>query len=323
MSDPGGQLLRHGELALFVSILLEELGLPLPAVPILLAAGALAGSGKLGGAPLLAAATAASLLADLFWYWLGRLRGGEILKLLCRISLEPDSCVGAAKTVFERTRSRGLIAAKFVPALGNVMPPLAGMFGVGVPEFLLFDGVGSLLYVGLYGALGYCFSDQLGRLSGAAERLGSASALLVAAGFAGYALWKWFRRRQFLRRLEMARITADELRAMRDAGQEVLVFDIRSALDLKTMPHAVPGARWIPKDDFRKRHQEIPRDREVVIYCACPNEASAAEMALLLHKHGVERVRPLLGGVEAWMERGFATEAAMDPGGPAPDAFES
>ena len=110
----------------------------------------------------------------------------------------------------------------------------------------------------------------------------------------------------------MARITAEELRKMQEVGQDVLIFDVRSALDLKAVPYVVPGARWIPKEHFKERHQEIPRDREVVLYCSCPNEASAAEIAGLLQKHGIERVRPLLGGIEDWMERGFTTEAAPD-----------
>lgn len=314
MTSPAVLIVRHGKLALFSAILLEEMGVPLPAVPFILAAGALAGSGKLHPAPVLAGGVAACMLGDLLWYWLGRRQGGKILKVLCRISLEPDSCVGSAKRVFARHGPRGLLLSKFVPALGGAMPPLAGVFGVGAPEFLLFDGIGSLLYVGCYGALGLVFSKELEGLSSVAARLGSAAALLIAGGFAGYAAWKWIRRRSFRNKLKMARITVDELKQMQEAGQDVMVFDVRSALDLKAVPRVVPGARWIAKEDFEKRDREIPRDREVVLYCSCPNEASAAEVALLLQKHGVRRVRPLLGGIEAWMQRGFATDAAVEGG---------
>jgi membrane protein DedA with SNARE-associated domain/rhodanese-related sulfurtransferase len=310
MMSPAEFIVRHDKLALFSAVLLESLGVPLPAAPFILAAGALAGSGKLNPAMLLGAGVAAAMLGDFLWYRLGRREGGKILKLLCRISLEPDSCVGTAKSVFSRHGPRGLLLSKFVPALGGALAPLAGAFGVAAPEFLFFDGIGAFLYVGSYAALGFYFSKDLAGLSYAVARFGSASALLIAAGFAGYAAWKWARRRSFFKKLKMARITVDELRRMQEAGQDVLVFDVRSALDLKEVPYVVPGARWIPKEDFEKRQREIPRDREVVLYCACPNEASAAEIALVLRKHGLRRVRPLLGGIEAWMQRGFAVEAA-------------
>jgi len=308
-SDPIEIILRHGRLALFVSVLLEETGLPLPAVPFILAAGASVGTGRLGFGALLGIGATASIIGDSLWYWLGRTRGNRVLKLLCRISFEPDSCIGTAKTTFERHRSRGLILAKLVPAVGSVMPPLAGIFGVGVIEFLVFDGLGALLYVGLYGLLGYLFSDSLSRFTATFAKLGFVSGLLIGGGLTGYAAWKWMRRRLFMNKLKMARITPEELRRLQESGQEVLVFDLRSALDLEMVPHRVPAARWIAKEEFKGRHQEIPRDREIVLYCSCPNEASAAEMAMLLRKHGIEHVRPLLGGIEAWMERGFATEA--------------
>jgi membrane protein DedA with SNARE-associated domain/rhodanese-related sulfurtransferase len=316
-SDPVAVVLRHGRLALFVSILLEEVGIPLPAVPFILAAGALVGAGKLGFGALLGTGAAASIIGDSLWYWLGRTRGNGILKLLCRISLEPDTCISTAKTTFERHRSRGLVLAKFVPALGSVMPPLAGIFGIGVMEFLAFDGLAALMYVGFYGLLGYLFSDSLNRLTETIAKLGFISGLIIGGGLAGSAAWKWVRRQLFMNKLKTARITPEELRKLQDSGQEVLVFDLRSALDLEKVPHRVPSARWIAKEEFKKRHQEIPRDREVVLYCSCPNEASAAEVAMLLRKHGIDRVRPLLGGIEGWMERGFTTEAVAAPQGEA------
>lgn len=295
---------------LFFSVFIEEAGLPVPAVPVLLAAGALAGSGKFSLAQALLLGLAAASLGDLLWFYLGRHKGGKILKFLCRLSLEPDSCVGSTKSVFERHGSRGLVIAKFVPGLGTIMPPLAGMFNVGFWEFLLFDGLGSLLYVGSFLGLGYAFSDKLGEVKAMAERMGSAAVAAVAACFGGYLLYKWIRRRMFFNKLKMARITVDELYKMQESGHDVLVFDVRSSVDLKAIPHKVRGAKWIAKEEFHKRHHEIPRDREIVLYCNCPNEASAAIIAALLQKHGIERVRPLLGGLDAWMEKSFPTDAA-------------
>jgi rhodanese-related sulfurtransferase len=113
----------------------------------------------------------------------------------------------------------------------------------------------------------------------------------------------------------MSRITADELRKKQEAGENVMVFDLRSALDLEVVPHLVPGAHRIAKEEFDQRQAEIPRDREVVLYCSCPNEASAAEMALQLQKYGLKRVRPLLGGIEGWMQQGYATDDTVNLSG--------
>jgi membrane protein DedA with SNARE-associated domain/rhodanese-related sulfurtransferase len=316
MHDPLAVMLRHGRLTLFLSVFFEEAGVPFPAVPFILAGGALVAQGIMGAGSLLLIGLAASVLGDLIWYGMGRARGNAILKLLCRISIEPDSCVGTAKGVFQRYRSRGLILAKFVPALGSVMPPLAGMAGIGLAEFLVFDGIGALLYVGAYGALGALFSNKLAQLIEMLAGLGSTSALILAGSFAAYLLWKWIRRRQFLNKLKTARITVDELQELQESGKDVLIFDLRPAVDLEAKPYLVPAARWIAREELTQRHQEIPRDREIVLYCSCPNEATAAQIALILQKHGIHRVRPLLGGIDAWMERGYATVAAPARGQP-------
>ena len=298
-------LIRHGTLALFCVVFLEQMGLPLPSPPFLLAAGALSVRGQMNGAVALAAAILASLLADSTWYYLGRTRGGRILKLLCRISLEPDSCVRRTESIFVRQGVRGIVTAKFLPGVGTVVPPLAGMFKVKYARFLLFDGLGALLYLGCFVVLGVLFSNQLEDLVKALSRLGLGVGVFLGAVVVAYVAFKFGQRYWFLRKMRMARITPEELRQKQDAGETLWIVDLRSLAAIESDPFMIPGARHLLVDEVDKWHGEVPRDRDVVLYCSCPNEASAARAALILHRRGITRVRPLLGGIDAWRERNY------------------
>jgi membrane protein DedA with SNARE-associated domain len=265
--EPLPFLLRHPYGALFTIVLLEQLGLPLPALPVLMAAGALAGMDRIDLLPALALSIAAAVLADLVWYEAGRLRGGRILNLLCRISLEPDSCVRRTEETFGRYGPRTLIVAKFIPGLSTVAPPLAGVFRMRRAPFVMFDGAGALLWAGAGLVFGYMFSDQLERLAEQAARLGHGLVLLLAALAAGWLCWKYVDRRRFLRTLTVARISPADLDAKLSAGEDVVVVDLRHAIDVEADPDGVPGALRLTPEEIEARHREIPRDRDVVVYC--------------------------------------------------------
>jgi len=260
-------LVRHGYAVLFAWVLAEQLGLPLPAVPILLAAGALAGAGRMNLAAALGLALGAALLSDIFWYELGRRRGARILNLLCRVSLEPDSCVRKTEDVFARHGGKSLLYAKFVPGLNTIAPPLAGVFQLRLPQFLLYDAAGSLLWAGTFLGLGWLFSDQLERVTMVAVQFGSWSLGLVFAGLAGYVAWKYVERRRFLGELRIARITPDELLAKLEAGEKVVVVDLRHRMEFEADGEKVRGALHFEPDELESRHPEIPRDRDIVLYC--------------------------------------------------------
>ena len=301
-------LFRHGTAVLFAAVFVEQMGVPLPAAPWLLAAGALAGTGRMNWWVALSAATCGSVLADLIWFYLGRHGGHRVLRLLCRISLEPDSCVRRTQDLFTRYGMRGIVAAKFIPGLSTLVPPLAGNSGVSVPRFLFFDGLGSLLYAGCFILVGVLFSHQLEQIIDALEGLGS-SALAVVAGLAAlYIGYKYFQRHRLLSELRMARITVDELHQKQEAGENPMILDIRSHVELEKNPTLIRGALHMTMDEVQLRQEEIPRDREIILYCSCPNEVSSARVALLLHRKGILRVRPLLGGIDAWRERNYPTE---------------
>jgi membrane protein DedA with SNARE-associated domain/rhodanese-related sulfurtransferase len=301
-------LIHHGATVVFVAVFIDQMGIPLPAVPWLVAAGALAAEGKINWAVALIAAIFGSLLADLIWFYLGRHRGQRVLNLLCRISLEPDSCVRRTENFYSRYGMAGVVVAKFIPGLSTIAPPLAGNSGVSTSRFIMFDGLSSLLYGGSFILLGVLFSHQLEQIIDALAGLGR-DAFGVVAGFALlYISYKYFRRRRLLNDLRMARITVDELHQKQKSGEKPVILDLRSPIELEQNPSLIYGAVHMTMEEIQLRQQEIPRDREIILYCSCPNEVSSARIALQLHKKGITRVRPLLGGIAAWRERNYPTE---------------
>lgn len=308
MSEIIGFMVQHGLLVLFVVVFIEQLGVPLPSPPFLLAAGGLAGLGKLNPFLALLLGTLGAVLADSIWFYIGRYRGNRVLRLLCRISLEPDSCVRRTEDVFVKQGMRGVVIAKFVPGLGIVMPPLAGMYRVNIRRFLAFDGVGALLYVGGFMLLGFLFRNQLQDVAGALDRLGRGAVVLMVTLLVAYIAFKYIKRQRTLRKLSMARITVEELRQRQEAGQQIFIVDVRSPLAVEGDPYRIPGARHLLLERIQTWALEVPQDREVVVYCSCPNDASAVRTALILYKRGITRVRPLAGGIEAWRDRNYPLE---------------
>jgi len=269
MNDAGQVLVQYGYVVLFAFALAEQIGLPIPAVPALLGVGALAGAGRMSLVLALGAVLAASLPPDLVWYELGRRRGGRVLGLLCRIALEPDSCVRRTENLFTRSGRKALLVAKFFPGLSTVAPPLAGMVGVGRRQFIVLDGIGAIVWGGAWMGLGYVFSDALELVAARAAHLGNYVLLLVGAALASYVAIKFIQRHRFLRGLRIARITPDELKRRLDAGDgDLAIIDTRSALEVNAAPYAIRGAIWIAAEEIEQRHHEVPRDREIVLYCA-------------------------------------------------------
>ncbi len=305
MTDTNHFLAEYGLPLVFGAVFVEQVGLPLPALPWLLAAGALSTAGKFNLPLGLAATVAACLLADVIWFYLGRYRGNQVLGLLCRISLEPDSCVRRTQNVFTKYGLRGVLVAKFVPGMSTVAPPLAGMSKISVEQFLLVDGVGSLLYGGCLLGLGYVFNRQIEQIGAAFARIGGSALGLIIAVAVIFIAYRYWQRQRLLHELRMARITAVELRKMLDAGEAPLIFDLRSSAAVEEDPVLIRGAVHLSMENIEARLSEFPRDREIVVYCSCPNEESSARLALRLQRKGFSRVRPLLGGIDAWREQSY------------------
>lgn len=259
-------LLHHGYVVLLAWVFAEQIGLPVPSLPILLAAGALAGTGRFSFAGSVGLSVFASLMADSVWYVLGRVRGIKILQLICKISLEPDSCVRRTEGLFAKQGARSLLFAKFVPGLGTVAPPLAGIFHMRPARFLFFDATGALLWSSVYIGLGYVFSGEIERIAEHAFHLGSGIGVLVVGLLLGYILYKFISRQRFLRELRIARITADELKHKLDAGEDVVIVDLRHSVEFEADPQTIPGAFRMDAKDL-ETDERLPRDREVILYC--------------------------------------------------------
>jgi len=249
-------------------VVAEQFGVPLPAVPALLGFGALAAHGH-GSIPLMLTTMAVvALSVDLAWYEFGRRHGARVLVGLCRLSLEPDFCVRRAQNVFGRYGARAMIFAKFLPGVTTVLPPMAGIFAVGRIRFALYDLAGVFLWAGTWIGVGYVFSDAVTVIAVRVGALGVRLAIVVAALLGGYILSKYVRRRLYLRQLRAATISPEELKRRLDVGEDVMIVDLRTPLDVAAMPHAIPGSRWIEADALDQREAEFLRARELVLYCS-------------------------------------------------------
>ena len=260
-------LLQHPYSVLFGTVFAEQLGLPLPAVPFLLGAGALVGTNQLNPLWALLLPVAASLIADLVWFEAGRRRGAAVLKLLCRISLEPDSCVRRTENVFATQGARTLLLAKFVPGLNTVAPPMAGMIGMRRSRFLLWDAAGALLWTASYLLVGRLFASQIETIAERAAALGGVLVATLLGLFSLWLAWKYAQRQRFIRNLRVDRITPDELKHRLDAGEEVVVVDLRGSLDFELDPQRLPGALRLSAEQLENGPLEIAPRSEVVLYC--------------------------------------------------------
>jgi membrane protein DedA with SNARE-associated domain/rhodanese-related sulfurtransferase len=289
------------------AVLLEQLGVPVPCYPILLLAGSVAYQGAASWAWLLAAVVAAAVVADAAWYVAGARLGHRALSVLCKVSISPDSCVRQTENIFTRVGLRALLVAKFVPGLGAVATALAGVRRASVPRFLAFDAAGATLWAGIPVVLGVIFHDAIGDVATTLGDLGRTGAELVLAALAIFIGIKVLRRWLLLRELRMARISVSELRELMDRGESLTIIDAR-APTAQSIGGRIPGARSATDADAEIEALRSSVSREVIIYCACPNEVSAARLAQKLKKVGFSRVRPLLGGIEAWRAAGFELE---------------
>jgi membrane protein DedA with SNARE-associated domain/rhodanese-related sulfurtransferase len=307
---------------IFLNVLLEQLGVPLPAIPTLILAGALAANGRLPGYSVFAIAVAASLIGDSTWYLAGRAYGVRVMKLLCRISLTPDTCVSQTQATFERWGARALIVAKFIPGLSMIAPPLAGATHMRYARFAFFSAAGAALWVG--GALlaGVLLKAQIAQLLPRFAGIGGTVALIVCLLLGAYIGIKWWERRRFYALLDMTRIDVDELYERMQGDSAPLIVDVRSATSVQLERRRIPGAVPMPVQEVERQVRSLPRDREIILYCNCPNEASAAQAAKVLINQGFRQVRPLRGGLDAWIAAGYAVEespaaAARVPPAPA------
>jgi membrane protein DedA with SNARE-associated domain len=269
MMDVGqtlGFVERHGYALLFLWVLAEQSAIPVPSGPLMLATGALIRTGRLHIALAILCCVTAALIADTIWYELGRHRGRKILRLVCRVSLEPDTCVRQTENAFLKYGMRSLLISKFVPGLNAVAAPLAGQSKRPYVQFVLYDGVGATIWCGAYFLLGYVFSDQLETVVAYGSRMGSNLFLLVVGLFAIWIGWKYIQRRRFLSQLNAARITPSELYERLGSGEELFIIDLRGGVAEE--PPLIPGAVRISPEQLKAQGKVLPRDRDIILFCS-------------------------------------------------------
>jgi membrane protein DedA with SNARE-associated domain/rhodanese-related sulfurtransferase len=307
MMDLTGLVHHYGLTLVFLSAFIEQLGLPIPSYPVLLVAGALSYAGGDPLALIVAIGALGVVTGDLLVYAAGARFGHRALSLVCKLSLSRDNCVRRTEDRFAHFGPWALLFVKFVPGFALVLILLCGVAKLAIPLFLLLDGIAAIAYVTLPVVLGGIFRDAIDSALEAITRWGEYGTALVLGLFALYALVRLVDRRLFIRRLKMARISATELAGLIDAGQNPIIFDVRSA-EARKRDGIIPGSIGAHPDEIMGIATRYPHDAELIVYCSCPNEASAAAAALHLKRAGFKKIRPLLGGIEAWTKAGRPIE---------------
>lgn len=296
---------RFGLWLVFLNIFGQALGLPLPAYPTLIVT---ASTAMFPPSLIVVLAVFAALLGDTLWFLAGRRYGHHILRLMCRLSISPDTCVSRTEGAIGRHGVRVLMFARFVPGLSALSVPMAGALGVSWRTFLLYDAIGAVLWSGVAVALGVGFASHIVAVLGAFDALGRGVLWLVVLLFALYLLNRWLNRYRLLRSLRMARIGVQTLEGWMKDEITPVVIDVRSAAGRAVDPFTIPGALAIEPNDIAEKLRDVPRDRRIVVFCACPNEVTAAKLAQELRQQGFAEVRPLLGGLDAWRDAGYTVE---------------
>ena len=299
---------EEGLLLIFANVLLQQLGVPIPSEPTLIVAGSWAARGLLPLPRLVGATWLAVLVADSIWCWMGRRYGDKALRAVCRLALSPDSCVRTTEQIFSRWGLKSLTVAKFIPGFPMVAPALAGAMGTKWSRFLVFDLVAAALWSSMPIGAGLIFYRQVDQIIAALARLGQWAGIIVGIVLAAFVGWKWVQRRRFYRSLRMARISIGELKRLIDTGANPVLYDVRTGASRQRDPQRIPGAIAFDLSQVDAVVAELSGEREVILYCNCPSEASAARIARLLMDRGVRSVRPLAGGLQAWVDAGFTAE---------------
>lgn len=260
-------LLQHGYLFVFAYVLAVGIGLPIPADPLLLLMGAMVGDHRYSFIPSLAAAAVAALIGDLVWYEIGRFRGSSVLGLLCKLTLEPDTCVRKTESAFAKRGSGALLFAKFVPGMSLLSVSLAGVSKMSYGRFLLADGAGCVLWASAYLLLGRIFHHQVDDVILWLGLFGRRAGFVIGALIGLYVGVKYFERKRFVRKLRINRITPEEARELLEGGQAITIIDLRHPAEIERDGMKIAGALVLRPDELRSRSGEIPREHEIILYC--------------------------------------------------------
>jgi membrane protein DedA with SNARE-associated domain/rhodanese-related sulfurtransferase len=297
---------EHGYSLLFAAVFLESIGIPVPAALALLIAGGASARGDLNTVAALGCAVSAMLVGDIIMFLVGRLTGWWLLGLLCRISLNPESCILSSAASFYHRGRTVLIFAKFIPGINTMAPPLAGSMNMRPIQFLALDGTGATLYVGTYFTVGYLFSDLIGSITNGYHKFGEVMAgvlMVAAAGYVGYLIWMWMKGRR-LRSVPMVS-PSDAARALSSEG--AVIYDVRSHGYYDRDAVRIPGSKRLEPNAIHQFDEHVEAGKLIFLYCTCVREATSARVAEALREKGVNSV-VIEGGLRAWIKAGLPTE---------------
>ncbi|MGB8478203.1 MAG: VTT domain-containing protein [Acidobacteriaceae bacterium] len=297
--------LEYSYWILFVWVLAEQLGVPLPSTPIILTAGAFTATHHMGIGTIMLAVMSGCALADSIWFRLGGRFGSPVTRWICKFSLKTASCVRKTEDILTRHGPVALLFAKFIPGLNTMAAPLAGQSKMKYRVFLMYDMAGAFLWAASLVLIGRFFGDVIRRNEAILHWLNRSAIVLVILVVIGILFGRLIRQQQFLRKIRTLRIEPAELKAMMDRGDNLYIIDLRHPLDILPDPRVLPGAVQLRPNELIARNSEIPRDRDIVLYCTCPSEATSAKVALTMRRFGIERIRPLRGGFDGWKEQGY------------------
>ena len=292
----------YGVLIVFAIVLVEQGGLPIPAFPILIVSGALAVTGGISWVACLVVAVLACLIADYFWFSAGRYYGTRVLRLLCKISLSPDSCVSQTEDKFARYGAKSMIVTKFIPGFNVIASPMSGALGIGTGRFIAFSMTGSILWSGTGIALGAYFHKSVDMVLTFISTMGATALLVLGGLLAVFVLFKYIERVRFRRAMAVERISMDEFAQLIDQGHDPIVIDARSAT-AQQIEEAIPGALLFNACDREGFMAALDKERHIVVYCSCPNDVTATQVARQFLEDGFHKARPLQGGLDAWKAR--------------------
>jgi membrane protein DedA with SNARE-associated domain/rhodanese-related sulfurtransferase len=305
-------LLRHGYALLFCYVVAAALGFPIPVDPVILVLGSMVGHDGYTFWHSFFVAILATIIGDQIWYHLGRIQGSSILKRLCKLSLEPDTCIQRTGSRFYKRGPAALLIVKFIPGVSVASVALAGVTKMPIWRFMLFDTLGAAFWAGSYLLLGLIFHHEVNTVISLLGLFGRRAGLILLCLLGAYIGGKYLQRWLLIRQLRTDRISPHDVFDWMQANEPVTIVDLRNPAEVAREGVKIAGALVIRPDELRIRASEIPSDRDIVLYCTCPNEATSARVALQLRKAGIKRVRPLAGGLERWLSLGYPTQPAID-----------
>jgi membrane protein DedA with SNARE-associated domain/rhodanese-related sulfurtransferase len=299
-----------GYAGLFGCVFMEQIGLPIPAFPALLGAGALAASGELSLPLCLLVVVLASLLADGIWYGIGRVRGSKVLNLMCKLSWRPDTCVSKTKNAFSVLGINTLLFAKFVPGLNTLAPPLAGITEVPILRFVLYDCGGIIIWALVPLVAGAYLQKSFEAIESQAYSMIPYLPWICGIIILAVLAWRYISRKRYLTAIQSSMrnaIEAQELKSLIDDDKDVLVIDVRDEISARATPMILPKARWIPYRTLEHDAAGLPLEKAIVVYCDCPEDSAAVAMVDILRHRGAAHARVLRGGLDEWKAKGFPT----------------